>query len=614
MLQEQTEGHAICVDNDLNHDPFMGKDVRCILLAGSQFSAWRHVYRKNLALNGKAYQNFNSTNLSLGAASRGNDGNLNTFTNTGFPDDGVDTDFWIQIKDGWVAEEVIIHNRMDSYVDRFDDYTVYIRKGDGTILDQKRLNTIPESGIIRVSGFRDYQSEMTTNEKIEVGIKLHNKSGNKFPHMIAEMFVYGRPLIGRNTSFSINLASLFPDSQSTVPAAISLNTIRYVALIQDSDRIPAQGQSQFSTIRIRDGSLPTSSQDTALKMEEDPNPEVPHQHVDFGNLLPPELDDRKNWSDINKLYPSRSDGWEVVSDVMKDPKDDCYFSKFFSYGYIKNNREETIYHNYLKSKFGSISETSGSLDLLGSTNTETLFCIAGEIQEVDRSGFKQSYDEIYKKGTQYEDPIQNKAEASMSSIAEFGDRIYGPEKAIAEDGTSNFPHFPDDFRWSKGGDGPSYYKCIKFGESWVNHNYLADNKLCWKREFANPQIWFYQSNWVDHSPADWLPSKAVLNQYRKIRKNGRCDGVGSLGGNDVTVCVPRDSPYFLKMERKGVDGINGSYSDVISCLYVGDDVADYGDDYLCSTGSGQLIGSVTSLSAKRLVEKYTNIPYFIKLL
>lgn len=620
-LTEHVEGHAICVDNDLDHDPFVGKDLRCILLAGTQFTQWRHVYRKNLALDGTAFQNADLSSGSLGAAQNGNDGNLNTFTNTGLPGNDsngniVDTDFWVQIEYGWVVEEVIIHNRMDSYVKRFNDYTVYIRKVDGTTLAEKRFKKISESGIVRVSGFKDYESEMTPNEDIQVGIKLHNTETSKYPHMIGEILVYGRPLIGRAMSFTINLSDLFPDPDS--------DSIRYVALIQDNDGSPSQGQSTFSAIQIQDGAQPPS-RGTALGQENDFDPEVPHEHVDFGNLVAPDLDSdstTNSWSDINAHFPSRNDGWKVVSDVTKDPKDDCYYSKFFSYGYNSNNRKETIYHNYLKSAFGSVTENFGfTFSAYGEDRNkeaeEFPICKAGNIQEVDRSGFKESYNATYgitpdnaNKKLQYQEPIQGKATASMSSIAKFGERAYGPEKAIEAEDTPSFPHFPKDFRWSVGGS-ISGYKCIKFGESWVHHGHLADNNLCWLNGFDDPQIFFYQDNYVNHADADWKPSKAVLNEHRKVRKNGRCSSLGSLSGTQVEVCVPKDSPYFLKVEHRGIEGIKGSHGNVIDCLKISDAVPGYENDHLCSTGSGQLIGSVTSLSEKRLVEMRTiiNEPY-----
>ena len=608
-LTEQVEGHAICVDNDLDHDPFVGKDLRCILLAGTQFTQWRHVYRKNLALEGTAFQNADlSSGSSLGAAGRGNDGNLNTFTNTGLPDNDsngnvVDTDFWVQIEYGWVVEEVIIHNRMDSYVERFNDYTVYIRKLDGTTLVEKRFKTIAESGIVRVSGFRDYESEMTLNEHIQVGIKLHNTDTSRYPHMVGEILVHGRPIIGRATSFTINLSDLFPDPDS--------DSIRYVALIQDNDGSPSQGQSTFSGILIQNGAEPPSK-GTALGQENDSDPEVPHEHVDFGNLVAPDLDSdgtTEKWSDVNAHFPSRSDGWKVVSEVTKDPKDDCYYSKFFSYGYNSKNLKETVYHNYLKSAFGSVTEAFGfTFSAYGKEDyKDNLFCTAGDIQEVDRNGFKESYTEIYSgnsnKIQQYEEFIQGKATASMSSIAEFSGRKYGPEKAVNKDTSTNLPHFPNDFHWQNIGSSPNGYTCMRFGQKWAH--YSSDNKLCWRNTFDSPEIEFYSSE--DHIGQNHQYESAEWRERNKfIFDNGRCSEFPRERHDVAKVCTSKESPYFMLYEGTYILNPysywykNSALIDnkSMKCMSVRDDGHFY-NDLLCNTGSGQLKGSVTSLMAKR---------------
>ena len=44
MISE-AEGHAICVDNDINEDTFGGERIRCFMLGGTQFDDWDHVIK-----------------------------------------------------------------------------------------------------------------------------------------------------------------------------------------------------------------------------------------------------------------------------------------------------------------------------------------------------------------------------------------------------------------------------------------------------------------------------------------------------------------------------------------------------------------------------------------
>ena len=225
-----------------------------------------------------------------------------------------------------------------------------------------------------------------------------------------------------------------------------------------------------------------------------------------------------------------------------------------------------------------------------------------EIQNITHPGFQESYDAIYcippqddaekmeRYQAQYEEFIQAKATASMSSIANFAGRKYGPEKAVNQDTSTNLPHFPDDFHWLFGGSSPNGYQCMNFGQRGIW--YLQDNYLCWRRYKENPQIYFYQSNHNDP-------------QVDLIYRSGFCSFVHPQGNVNVQVCIPKNSPYFIQFENSGKQRYDIQDrereifgEELVKCMSVMDQHP-YENDYLCNTGNGLLQGSVTSLSAKR---------------
>ena len=40
QINKEAEGHAVCIDEDKNVDPFGGTEVRCIVISGTQFNQW----------------------------------------------------------------------------------------------------------------------------------------------------------------------------------------------------------------------------------------------------------------------------------------------------------------------------------------------------------------------------------------------------------------------------------------------------------------------------------------------------------------------------------------------------------------------------------------------
>lgn len=255
-LFDETEGHAICVEDDLLEDPFVGKNVRCVMVAGTQYTEWKHVLKENIALYRTAHQDPDPASNSLGKASRAVDGNMNTYSNTGLPTKNPDntfsppdTEFYVEIVPGFVVTEVKISNRMDSFTDRLKSYSLFVKTNNSarTILFTQNFvhNEPPEDGIIHFKNFVIDQNLVTTDGLI-VGISINNDGTEKgYPHMIGEFIVYGKPLLGSVQTFDFHIANLFPESNSQV---------EYIALIQDNDDSPFIGNSAFSNIEIYEGS------------------------------------------------------------------------------------------------------------------------------------------------------------------------------------------------------------------------------------------------------------------------------------------------------------------------------------------------------------------------
>lgn len=252
---DETEGHAICVEDDLAEDPFVGKNVRCLMVAGTQYTEWKHVMKENIAYERTAVQNPDPANNSLGQASRAVDGNMNTFSNTGLPEETNGqltpqmTEFYVELDPGFVVTEVKISNRMDSFTDRLKKYTLFVKKSDTTEMvvftQDFEEKEPPEDGIIHFKNFIIDQDKLSANDRLRVGISINNQGSEEgFPHMIGEFIVRGKPLLGETKTFDFHVANLFPESNSQ---------IQYIAFIQDNDDSPFFGQSTFSNIELYEG-------------------------------------------------------------------------------------------------------------------------------------------------------------------------------------------------------------------------------------------------------------------------------------------------------------------------------------------------------------------------
>lgn len=180
-VSEEAEGHAICLENDLIEDPFRGKHSRCMLLAGSQFSHWNHVHKKNIIdTNYDAVQSptpnevTHPTIFQLGLASHAFDEHMNTSSNTGPPNQGTDAVLYTQIQQDFVVQEILIHNRMDKAVDRLRHVRVYVSNNSEQVIYSKTYDEVGEDGIVSIeecvamktTNIEDYQNSLHDFESL----------------------------------------------------------------------------------------------------------------------------------------------------------------------------------------------------------------------------------------------------------------------------------------------------------------------------------------------------------------------------------------------------------------------------------------------------------------
>ena len=187
-LKNEAEGHAICVEDDLVEDPFAGKHVRCVLVGGTQYNEWSHVKRENLSLGRIATQSHDIPNDLRGLAPKAIDGNMNTYTNTGIPNNPK-TDFFVVIQPGFTITEVKIYNRMDSFADRLNNFKIYVKTMSGLEIYSSNLDrsSVDASGLVHVNDISIDEDAIPDGETLKVGMEL-NKEGSStgYPHMIGE--------------------------------------------------------------------------------------------------------------------------------------------------------------------------------------------------------------------------------------------------------------------------------------------------------------------------------------------------------------------------------------------------------------------------------------------
>jgi len=236
----EAEGHAICVEEDLNEDPFQGTHVRCIMLAGKQFTTWNHVVRRNLALGRPATQSALNENENAALAV---DGNKNTYTDTGLQNQP----WWsVTIENTFVVTDIIINSRFDMYVDRLTDFTITISQNSHVLYQETFQGDAVQ--VFHVTDIDIQENEILSNNyPIQVMITLNM---NNVPHMLGEVEVYGNPRANQWTSFDVGIGDLF-----RTPAS----KIRYIAFIQDNDAEPLVGESSIKEIQLLEKTTLSSS-------------------------------------------------------------------------------------------------------------------------------------------------------------------------------------------------------------------------------------------------------------------------------------------------------------------------------------------------------------------
>jgi|AntRauTorckE5430_2_1112549.scaffolds.fasta_scaffold01727_4 hypothetical protein len=224
----EAEGHAICFEEDLNEDPFQGTHVRCVMLAGRQFTKWKHVRRVNLAI-GQPTSQIHKLDAELAV-----DGNRNTFSNTG----KRNNPWWqVQINQSFTVTDIVMHNRFDVYTDRLTAFTVRIFQGETELYKESFQNQIAAETMY-IEDIDIDESLLDDDEQMFVRITL---DGDNIPHMLGEVEIFGNPKTGRYVSFDVNIGDLFRTSETY---------ISYVAFIQDNDANPLVGQSSMRSITL----------------------------------------------------------------------------------------------------------------------------------------------------------------------------------------------------------------------------------------------------------------------------------------------------------------------------------------------------------------------------
>jgi len=134
------------------------------LLAGKQFTKWKHVIRVNLALGRIAAQSHGSD------AGLAVDGNRNTFSDTGHRSSNP---WWqVSIDSHFTITNIIMHNRFDMYTERLTNFTIEIFQDDTELYKVTFHDQIPAE-TMHITDIDVTESQMIPNVGVDVKITLN---------------------------------------------------------------------------------------------------------------------------------------------------------------------------------------------------------------------------------------------------------------------------------------------------------------------------------------------------------------------------------------------------------------------------------------------------------
>ena len=270
-LKKEGQGHAICFENDLNEDTFGGTRIRCLMLAGKQFTKWDNVKKVNLAQQevGMATQ---SSTITGSRAIKAVDGNLRQAYN-GVPDlNSVAVTLetlnpWWQWKfsnQEFDISEVIIYAGQN-----FPNAKNNLINFRVTICGHEHTN-IPSSAPSESPSLSDTPSEVPTEQ---VPFAIDSCAGTGFSK-VGEDIQYGETIVqdgiiaipvdrrgkivkitlegSKKRALGLAEVKIIGKLAENVPKEISINvfdlmpnqdpTIKYIAFVQDDDELPSRGR------------------------------------------------------------------------------------------------------------------------------------------------------------------------------------------------------------------------------------------------------------------------------------------------------------------------------------------------------------------------------------
>jgi len=246
-LIQEAEGHAICLDRDVNEDTFGGARVRCLMVGGTQFAKWDHVKKINLITSWNGVASQSSTQFGLvSPASNAVDGNtdrewiyssLNSIATT----NKEDAPWWeYEFKDNDdvltfnILQIILYHGECPECEDVLTDFTVQVYD-DG------------EVPVWSVTPRNDKSTDIISIPVGIVGSKVRITLNGSDPRILslAEVQIVGTPNTGlaQSSVIDVSVSDLFPESDTE---------ILYIGFIQDNDSDPLSGESAFEAIRLYD--------------------------------------------------------------------------------------------------------------------------------------------------------------------------------------------------------------------------------------------------------------------------------------------------------------------------------------------------------------------------